>query len=996
MRIGVAGWSPTEHGSIAGCDPRLVAWPPPWSGPWLVSGRPSPIPHATLCESGTRSGLRRVSGSRVQSGTWSGARSGTRGLSGTQSEPPGASGLQQGLLSMIGAAHVFVIATLRPRGLRTAMMSGGPSNRQGVVSVAGAAGVPLVRHLQSTPWRQYATSCSSRWGLSEWTTRLCQSAWERWSARVAWRIHCRFLWTLTQGKWKMQRWKNCPWRHLRAVSLRKSCHVISFRATRNQWRCRISPVRKRRRCWRPVLPPLLRRTLSGGAGVEEVPGDPEGGLPVPSIHFLSAGSCRSDLWRGSLRAVSGAGPRGSLLLPASVGGADQHPPACEWRGERDRAFSAGGSGSSPGWRPEVGRPPLSPITTHPAIQAGVLPDALPGWFTGRGEAPSPHLLVDIGGFVSVKEGCSRRSEGPRLPDEGLGDASQGRFGCWFDNFFYFFVCRCKSAGTHPGPHPGGQCDGASWGLLGRISPPPLGCTLPPQPGDRLRRPTSGPWSWGTTNSLRGAAHSTPVRDHCGDLSATAGSSHRPRSHAHGGDVAGLARQTLRLPVEGLTRTPPVTPARRQVERGRRGRLGVTRTFDPKPKVWRDTAPHSAAGGSETLEFHTGMEQFIRSVVRKVNRIELDSSLNLSPVPIPMQLSHDSEKAQSLRQEIISLLDKRAIEELELASLSPGFYSRIFLVRKKDGDWRLVFDLKSLNQFVRKETFKMTTPRVVTNALHHRDWVVSVDLKHAYFHIPIHKKSRHLLRFAVETDDGLRVFQFRALPFGLTSAPRVFTKVILPIGHLAHMQAVCLLPYLDDWILRSTDRSLLAQQTNWLLSVMRRVGLVLNVPKSHLVPTQRLTHIGVEYHLDEGLMFPPRERVLKIESKVSLLLSVRAVTAYFWLSLLGLMSSAMDAIPLGRLHLRPLQFYLLAHWAPASRNLAPLIPVKHNLLDHHLRWWLDRECTRAGMLLDIPGARAQLFTDASESGWGRQAVYGLRGRPCSTSTNWRWSQCGMHC
>ena len=256
---------------------------------------------------------------------------------------------------------------------------------------------------------------------------------------------------------------------------------------------------------------------------------------------------------------------------------------------------------------------------------------------------------------------------------------------------------------------------------------------------------------------------------------------------------------------------------------------------------------------------------------------------------PLSCSNSDALISRLREgtESSSLLDKRAIEELDLASLSTGFYSRIFLVRKKDGDWRPVSDLKSLNQFVRKEKFKMATPRVVTNALHHGDWVVSVDLKDAYFHIPIHKKSRHLLRFAVETDDGLRVFQFRALPFGLTSAPRVFTKVILPLGYLAHMHAVCLLQYLDDWILRSADRSLLAQQTNWLFSVMRRVGLVLNVPKSHLVPTQRLTHTGVEYHLDEGLMFPPMERVLKIESKVSLLLSVRAVTAYFWLSLLGL-------------------------------------------------------------------------------------------------------------
>ena len=89
----------------------------------------------------------------------------------------------------------------------------------------------------------------------------------------------------------------------------------------------------------------------------------------------------------------------------------------------------------------------------------------------------------------------------------------------------------------------------------------------------------------------------------------------------------------------------------------------------------------------------------------------------------------------------------------------------------------------------------------------------------------------------------------------------------------------------------------------------------------------------------------------------------------WHSLLGIMSSATDAIPLGRLHLRPLEFYLLAHWKPASRILSSLIPVKHDLIDHHLRWWLDRECTRAGMILDVPEAQVTLFTDASGSGWG---------------------------
>ena len=165
-----------------------------------------------------------------------------------------------------------------------------------------------------------------------------------------------------------------------------------------------------------------------------------------------------------------------------------------------------------------------------------------------------------------------------------------------------------------------------------------------------------------------------------------------------------------------------------------------------------------------------------------------------------------------------------------------------LVPKKDGGCRPVFDLKSLK-------FKMTTPRVVTNALHRGDWA------DAYFHVPIHANSKRLLMFALTDSNGLRVFQFRALPFGLTSAPRVFTKVILPLGHQAHMRAISLLRYLEDWLIRSPNKLLFSRQTGWLLEVMRRAGFVLNDAKSQMTPTQRITHIGVEYHLDLDEMCP---------------------------------------------------------------------------------------------------------------------------------------------
>ena len=53
-----------------------------------------------------------------------------------------------------------------------------------------------------------------------------------------------------------------------------------------------------------------------------------------------------------------------------------------------------------------------------------------------------------------------------------------------------------------------------------------------------------------------------------------------------------------------------------------------------------------------------------------------------------------------------------------------------------------------------------------------NWMVSIDLKDEYFQIPIHPESRPYLRFVVEG----QVFQFRAIFFGLSTAPQMFTRV----------------------------------------------------------------------------------------------------------------------------------------------------------------------------------------------------------------------------
>ena len=81
---------------------------------------------------------------------------------------------------------------------------------------------------------------------------------------------------------------------------------------------------------------------------------------------------------------------------------------------------------------------------------------------------------------------------------------------------------------------------------------------------------------------------------------------------------------------------------------------------------------------------------------------------LSGSPIPMSQTSEKEKFRLLSEEVQSLLLKRVIEEIPLTQLTPGFYSRLFLVPKKTGGMRPVIDLSILNSYLSVPHFKMET------------------------------------------------------------------------------------------------------------------------------------------------------------------------------------------------------------------------------------------------------------------------------------------------
>ena len=171
-------------------------------------------------------------------------------------------------------------------------------------------------------------------------------------------------------------------------------------------------------------------------------------------------------------------------------------------------------------------------------------------------------------------------------------------------------------------------------------------------------------------------------------------------------------------------------------------------------------------------------------------------INTHPVQsvLPRPPPFSGREKQLIDEEIIKLLTKGAIRKV--SSCPYEFISNIFLVPKKTGDLRPVINLKPLNQFVQRIHFKMENIQMAMNFVSPGDYIVSLDLKDAYFSVPIFQPHCKYLRF-IWRDQR---YEFTCLPFGYSLAPRVFTKIFKPIVAHLRLNGLRIVIFLDDTLL----------------------------------------------------------------------------------------------------------------------------------------------------------------------------------------------------
>ena len=201
------------------------------------------------------------------------------------------------------------------------------------------------------------------------------------------------------------------------------------------------------------------------------------------------------------------------------------------------------------------------------------------------------------------------------------------------------------------------------------------------------------------------------------------------------------------------------------------------------------------------------------------------------------------------------------------------------------------------------------------------FLTKIDLKDAFYSIPIVKKSRKYLQFIYHN----KLYQFCVLPFGISTAPRVFSKILKPVIALLHTRGISLIIYLDDLLIAAETYIDCLNHIKQVISHLESLGFRNNYDKSIIIPTQKLEYLGFIIDSTSMTLALPVGKIQLIKSSAQKLLRTKDTISIWLLSrFIGLCTSIEYAVSQAPLHYRSLQF--LRNSVSKGRRYSPVCTI----------------------------------------------------------------------
>ncbi len=293
--------------------------------------------------------------------------------------------------------------------------------------------------------------------------------------------------------------------------------------------------------------------------------------------------------------------------------------------------------------------------------------------------------------------------------------------------------------------------------------------------------------------------------------------------------------------------------------------------------------------------------------------------------------------------------------------------------------RLIFDGRPVNQHLFKEHFRYDSIYTARDVFSEGAWTYQFDVTSAYHHIRVHPDHWGCLGFAWRGS----YYAFCVLPFGLSTAPFVFTKVMKTLVTSWRRQGIPVIMMLDDGLGGDKDEVVARQHAHIVSSDLRACGITVNDTKSHWVPAQTTpAYLGYAIDFRRNLLSVKLERLVKVMRALIDLSPVNPVPRRRLASLTGQIMSMYPVLGnSARVHTRAL--YALVGGLPAHGRWDQLLRWNAEAAAE-LRWW--RQAAVDGLLQapvpfwppPLPPPISTIHTDASDHGLG--CTFSAPGQP----------------
>ncbi|XP_044585057.1 uncharacterized protein LOC123265399 [Cotesia glomerata] len=319
-------------------------------------------------------------------------------------------------------------------------------------------------------------------------------------------------------------------------------------------------------------------------------------------------------------------------------------------------------------------------------------------------------------------------------------------------------------------------------------------------------------------------------------------------------------------------------------------------------------------------------------------------------PPPEKVWSDLELA-GVQSEVNKLLIKGAIREVE--EVQGQFLSPFFLVPKPDGQQRFILNLKGLNKFIDTEHFKLEDLRSACNLLERGIFMGTVDLKDAYFLIPVWKPHCKYLRFIAQG----KYYEFVCLPFGLCTCPLTFTKLMKPVINYLRLKGFLSVIYLDDFLCLGHSVVECIENLTQTVKLLEKLGFIVNFEKSKLEPERKCRYLG--FMLDSSMMRVelPEDKKVVVQKQIKDLQKKSTVKIREFAKVIGSIVACCPAVE-----------YSLLHCRSFEKAKTRALEKSGGSFDSVMDWWL-KTLPNASRKVRNNQYERTIYSDASLSGWG---------------------------